>query len=371
MNKKRFLILISVFFISYLFFSTISAQEDSTTTDLSIEQTILESSVNSDIENIVDNAIISDESINTELEDLDGTIIEEPKNIPSGFGLMWQNFKQDLSLTFTFDKVKKAEKRLQYAEEKIKIANFIAEASDDPKVQEKAQKMIETANKHIAKIEENKDKLFDNIDDKKSRLLKNLATHQLNTEKVLEKLEDKIPVEKLEQFQIFRDKLAEKKDTFLEKIQDNANIPEDVKQKILDTKDTIEEKRIEREQTRLETKDLIQEIKSGNEEAKVELEQLRLQIKEEKQQRIEGLKLKKDQIIQDIKSGDESLKRQAIDAINKLNIENKIQNTKRIMEKKQIKADVKELKNDLKQEAKQIIRETQQIKKTNGNATGQ
>lgn len=353
MNTKKILILISVFFLSCLFSNFVSAQENSTTTDTNLVATST-----SDVEKIINEINSSNEIVSTDLQNLDGVNIKEPKNIPSKFGIMWQDFRHSLSLTFTFDKAKKAEKRLQYAEEKIKIANFIAGQSDNPKVQEKAQKMIEVASKHITKIEENKDKYLDNIDERKARLLKNLAIHKLNTEKVLEKMEDKIPAEKLEQFQNFRDKLAEKKDIFLEKIQSNSNIPDDVKQKITETQNAIEEKRVEREQIRLEMKDLIDNAKAGDQEVKNELEQKRTEIIQTKEQKIQELQNKKAEIIEDIKSGDENLKRQAILEMKKINLEQKIQNVEKVINKNEIKAQIIESRNNLKKEVKQMIQKS-------------
>ncbi|KKS68789.1 MAG: hypothetical protein UV40_C0045G0002 [Parcubacteria group bacterium GW2011_GWA1_42_7] len=179
-------------------------------------------------------AIIDSDNLDNETQDLEGVDLVKPNGIPTPFGLFWNNLKENISLAFTFDQTKKAEKRIFYAERKIQWAEYMAENSDDPKIQERAQKVIEQAQKHIDKIEANKEKLLEKMDDRKQRVLDNIARHEANKQIVLDKLEEKIPIEKLEQFEQMRQRLEERTENFIEKITQNSSIPEDVKERIIE-----------------------------------------------------------------------------------------------------------------------------------------
>lgn len=251
-----------------------------------------------------------DPVITGELQTLEGIATEEVKNIPSGFGLWWRDITERVSIALTFDPVKKAEKQLQIAEERTKIANYITENSTDPKTQEKAKAMLERANELTQKITEKKDELVKNGDEKTKRLLKNIARHQLNKEVVLEKLEDKVSPEQLEKFQEFRKQLKEKGDDVLEKIKDNPNIPEEVKNKIEEVQTKVAEIQEIREEFRAEQKVLLEEIKSGRQDAKKEFEDLRETKNQEMEVIKEAYKAERKEIIEKIESGDETAKEQ-------------------------------------------------------------
>ena len=55
-------------------------------------------------------------------EVLNGVSVSEQTNVPSGLGLWFRDWREKISLTLTFNPVKKAEKQLLFAEERIKIA---------------------------------------------------------------------------------------------------------------------------------------------------------------------------------------------------------------------------------------------------------
>lgn len=236
MNKRQFFIISSIVFSFVLLFNIVSAQEINTTSNV-------------------------DNSSDIKIQQLDNVKIKEISNIPNDFSILWKDLKNNLFLTFTFDKVKKAEKRLQFAEEKIRVANFITENSNDTKTQEKAKKMIEMADKQITKIEIQKDKLLNNVDEKTIHLLNNLSIHKSNTEKVLDKMEYKTPEAKLEQFQIFRKDLSENGNSFLVEAINNPNIPTSTKQIIINNQQRIEEKQLDKKEEKIDTKNLLQEVK--------------------------------------------------------------------------------------------------------------
>lgn len=219
-----------------------------------------------------------------ELETLEGVSVDEVKSIPSGFGFWWRNVKEWTSLAFTFDPVKKAEKQLKFAEGRARLADYIIENSDDSKVQEKAEKMLEKANQYMQKIEERKDVLIEKADERSQKLLNNIAKHYLNKERIMEKIEDKIPVEKIEQFQQFRQTTGELRQGFLDNLQNNSNVPQEVKDKISDVLSQVQNVHQVREEIRAQQKPLLEEIKAGNVEARQQFGELRQERQQKKTQ---------------------------------------------------------------------------------------
>ena len=81
--------------------------------------------------------------------------IEEVK-IPSSFGLFFQNLKENIVIAFTFSQDKKIEKRLQYAEDKIEIANKILNSSDTENLEKRSEaafSIMKNAEKHMNKVQ--------------------------------------------------------------------------------------------------------------------------------------------------------------------------------------------------------------------------
>lgn len=221
-----------------------------------------------------------------DLETLEGIEIEETKSIPTGFGFWWRDISEWTSLALTLDPVKKAEKQLKFAEERMKLADYIMQNSTDPKIQEKANNMLEKANQYMQKIEGRKDKLIEKADEKSRRLLDNVAKHYLNKERILEKIEDKISPEKIEEFQQMRETNREKQQNFLNNLQDNSNVPQEVKDRVENVLLRVKNMEETREEFRLQQKKVLDEMKTGevsNEEAKIQFEELR----QERQQKME------------------------------------------------------------------------------------
>lgn len=216
---------------------------------------------------------------------LDGIQVEDIKTIPTGFGLWWRGIKEQIKVVTTFDPVKKSELRLQYAQERMNIAQKIVESSIDAKVQERAQKVVESAQNMMTKIEENKAKWLANSDERVQRLLKNVATYQLNKENILNKIEEKIPADKMEKWDEMRDKLTEKGQGLLRAVE-NEKMPQAVKVHLEAVKNKINEQTQIVKEFQAEKKDLLEKAKSGDETAREELEKLQ----EEKKAKLEEVK---------------------------------------------------------------------------------
>ncbi len=320
-SKYRFLIISFVVLgLALSFANSVQAQENNET-----DQVLAES------------AILDDEP-----EDLEGVEITEVKSVPSNFGFWWRNIREWTSLALTLDPVAKSEKQLKFAEERMRLANYIIGNSADPKVQEKAQQMLEKANQYMQRIEEKKDDLAKRTDEKSQKLLRNITKHYLNKERVLEKIEDKLPPEKLEEFQELRQNYKERFEKILDDLQNNPNVPQEVKDRVADVLSQAKNIQQAREEFRTQQKDILEEIKAGSQEAREKLEELRQERKQNLEELREQFKDKRDEIIDRIKEGE----KEAVDELKELN--------------KDRQEDFAKIREEMKQKAEEIRREIQQ-----------
>ncbi|MFH1291629.1 MAG: DUF5667 domain-containing protein [bacterium] len=207
-------------------------------------------------------------------DELVGVDVKEVTKMPSGFGLWWQGAKEKIGLTFTFDPVKKAEKRIKYAEQRMKYAEYIVTNAKDTKKQEWADQMIEKAKEHMSKVEENKEEWINNTSARKNQLLKNIATYQVRKDKALDRIEAKLPEEKLEKFRDMREKTIENTRKFMIELNKNTNIPEEVKTHLKAVKEKVEEKHRIITQFQVDKRAVMQKVKSGEPGAEDKLKEL-------------------------------------------------------------------------------------------------
>lgn len=192
----------------------------------------------------------------------------------SGWGLFWFGVRERFSLLTTFDPVAKAQKALNFAEERQKIAEKLSTKTDDPKIQERLDKMLERAQQLEDKADSVKDKLLNNPDARAKLLLKNLLDFKANKEEMFSKLEEKLTPDQLEKLQTLKSQAEEKGKALLNALE-NSNIPEDVKAHLEEVKARIEAHQAEVKQFQDAQKALLDRIKSGDESAKEELKTLR------------------------------------------------------------------------------------------------
>ena len=294
--------------------------------------------------------------LDNELEPLDGIQVDEVKSVPSGFGFWWRNIREWTSLALTIDPVKKSEKQLKFAEERIRLADYIIQNSTDPKIQEKAQKMLEKANQHMQKIEDKKDDLIKKADEKSQKLLRNIAKHNLNKERILEKIEDKLPPEKVEEFQQLRKTFEEKRQNFLNDLQNNPNVSQEIKDKLTNVLSRIKDIQQTREEFRIQQKDILEKIKAGNKDAKDQFEKLREERKQNLEQLREQFKEQKEEIINKIKEGDKD----AVEELKGLNQERQRESAKIREAMKQKAGEIKEEIQLKRQEGRQQIQDNRE-----------
>lgn len=307
-----------------------------------------------------ESAVLSDEP-----EALESVQVSEPTSVPSSFGFWWRNWQERVSVALTLNPVKKAEKRLVFAEERVKLAEYIAQNSTDPKVQDKAQQMLVKANEYIQKIEDKKDDLVNSTDQRAKILLRNVVRHQVNQTLVLDKLEDKLPPEKLEQFQQFRERVETRQENFLQNLQNNPNILQEVKDKVSEVAARVEARVQERQEFRAEQKDLLNEIKAGNEQARTEFDVLRQDRQQQLQQVRQEFKEQRDEIINQAKENNSGVANDA-KAANDLKAANELKQL--IQEKtqavqginRQVKNKAQEIRVELKQNTQGVKQQLQE-----------
>jgi hypothetical protein len=234
-----------------------------------LAQTAEPATVSIDSLDSVEEAILAEE-----LETYDGIEVETIDKEPSRFGIFFRNIRDFISIGLTADPIKKAEKRLQVAEWRNQVAQKILESGGDEKVEQRAKKLLESSSGLIRKVEESKDKWAEIGGEKAEKLIKNIATHSLRKERVLDRIEEKIPEARLEQFQDIRNRATEQSRR-LETALGNVNIPDEVKLKLMQIKDMIEAKASNREAFKAERDTLLEARKNGDESASEKLQNLR------------------------------------------------------------------------------------------------
>ncbi|MFH1947202.1 MAG: hypothetical protein ABIJ23_03550 [Candidatus Magasanikbacteria bacterium] len=251
--------------------------------------------------------------------------LEEINKIPSGFGLWMRGFKERVAVVFTFDPVKKAEKQTRFAAERVHLAEYMLENSDDEKVQLRAEKVMEKAHRLVEKVEVKKEKWLERANGEKEKMLKNIATLQIRKEYTLDLLEEKIPEEKQEGLKKLREeglKINER----LVNVLENENISDEIKQHLQNVKDRIEAHAEEVKQFRDKKMELLQATKEGVEGAKIQLQELKQDKKEELEMVRMQYKENQEALKAAAEAGDE-------DAQNKLQIIKREQLRKQEMEK--------------------------------------
>lgn len=194
----------------------------------------------------------------------------------SGWSLFWRGVRERVSIALTLDPVKKAEKQVIFAEERVKIAEAIAEKSDDPSVQARAQKMIERASQLMEKVEAKKEKWLEKKDERAEKLLERAANQYAVREKVMEKLEAKLAPEQLEKFEALKVRAVENNQRLLNAIQ-NPNISEETKAHLEEIKARVEDHAADVKAFRDANQELLEKAAAGDEAARTELKQVQQQ----------------------------------------------------------------------------------------------
>ncbi|MFH1582708.1 MAG: hypothetical protein ABIB72_00105, partial [Candidatus Falkowbacteria bacterium] len=194
--------------------------------------------------------------------------------------------------------------------------------------------------------------------DKVKTLMSNLSLHYANKERVMEKLEDKLPPEQLEQFQKLRQDVETRTTRFLNNLTENENVPAKVKEKIMQVKARVEEKLKVREEFRAEQKDILEEIKAGSEAAKEQFQRLREEKLQTMEQAREQFKIEAQGIIDQVKTG-------IPEAVEKLKQLNQTRQEEMKNLQQNIKTEAQEIKSELQGNKQQNLNQLKQIREEN------
>ncbi len=228
--------------------------------------------------------------------------------LPSDFGLWWQELKETISLGLTFDPVKKAEKALNYAENRMELAERFASRVNKPETQEKAEAMIEKAQSFMRKIESNQNRwIMADEEEKKTRLMKNLADYQVQKEEMLNRMEENLNEEQKDRFNELREKGLEISGRLMNALE-NDNIPEEVQTQLGDIKLRIEAHAAQIKNYIETRKELREKIKSGNQEAIEELKNLNEQRREEMKAGVKNMMQNQEQIREKVQEAGEAMR---------------------------------------------------------------
>lgn len=205
---------------------------------------------------------------------LHGVKVEEPRQIPSFLGLWWRGVREQAILLLTFDPVEKAEKQLQFAEERQRLAEFIVAHAANPALQARAESLMQGAENLFKKLEEKKDSWVGVQSERVERLLNNIASHEIRRDRVFDDLENTLSPEELERVQALRAESLARGSRLLNAI-NNEHIPADIREHLQMVKDRIEEHAMEVRAFSVERSALQTRVREGDNEARAQLEDLR------------------------------------------------------------------------------------------------
>lgn len=362
-NIAKYLLVLGVFALILAPSASFAETED--TTDPETEEVVEEVAEDTESEETVEEEVEEDLE-EDDYEDLD--LEETPTEPPSNFGLWFRNVREQLSLTFTFDPAKKAEKHVKFAEERMALAELMS-SSSVPEVRARAEAMVAKATKFMENVEKNRER-WEKVKDNKhvQKILRNAATFELRSEQRLDRIEAGLPVEELEKFQELRDASVARGKRLLNAI-NNENVPERVRAHLQNIKDRIDVRAEERDVLKTRKANLMKDVKAGGAEARERLQNFYRDLKAKSAERREDVKERKAEV-QELKAeareGDEEAKAKLEDIKKKgqevrANIKEKAQQLRsKVQERKEV---LKEKAADGNPKAKQKLKEIKKVEK--------
>lgn len=112
-------------------------------------------------------------------------VVDQPTEIPNT--LLWKKVGQKISLFFTFDPVKDAQKRVEFAEENMLLAEFIVQNRSRDSHDKMVTDLVNSANSYISSIQRDISGFVERADEDQGvrMVLQNMATHIQNKQKAL------------------------------------------------------------------------------------------------------------------------------------------------------------------------------------------
>jgi len=198
--------------------------------------------------------------------------ISEPKVLPDSPFYFLKNWGRTIRLFFAFNRVRKAELRLKFANEKIVEAEKLVELKRNPKAIEKVLASFENDIDEISKLSGEELKQFS----------EKLVHQQLLHQKILQRLETQVPPEVLDKIKAQREKHLEKFSQVMQKVEAKEKIAERLENEL----EKIKGSKF-KEFKNLETLDDIEE--KMPEDVKQKIEEKREQMTEKFREKLEGM----------------------------------------------------------------------------------
>ncbi len=290
----------------------------------------------------VDETLLTDSIIETENGDVvvvDDTFVDEDlvdvTEVPSGFGLWWRNVREQVSVSFTLDPLKKAEKQLRFAEERRQIFEAMIEDAETDEQRVRAEKQLEKSQEYLEKVEERRDKWANATEVERAEMIQqNIEKSHIRRENLFDRLEEKLPAERIAKLQEMRVKAEERGQKLLENIEQKEGLTSEQKARMILIREHVAEKKEELNIIKEARTQLEEDLKDASpEERKASMEafqeERRANIKEQQDQ-VQELLEKRKKLTEELKvkasTGDEDaqLKLERVEQVNK-NIVQKVE----------------------------------------------
>ncbi|HKK54522.1 MAG TPA: hypothetical protein VJ926_03320 [Patescibacteria group bacterium] len=171
----------------------------------------------------------SKESVNlSEFKNMILEVSADNTDTVNNLQIFWHDLKDTIDLAFTFNKTKKIEKELKYAEKRIRWANVLSSFDSQDK-KDLAFELSAKADEYVNNIVDRSDNIFNEVDEREKNILENILIHQDNKAKVWENLESSIAVENSEDFMRIREQVERKQQDFMETMASNNGLSDDLR----------------------------------------------------------------------------------------------------------------------------------------------
>lgn len=211
--------------------------------------------------------------------------------------LFWQGVKEQLSLLVAVDPVVKAEKLTEFAKQRMEMADALAiQAKDNPKLQKRAEQMMEKAVEFMQKIDDKKEVIAAKQTERAKQALQRAAEQSLKRQEIINRLEQRLTPESMQKLEELRTRGLENSQRLINAI-GNENISTTTKARLEDIKARIEAHLAETKAFVQEKKDLLEKAQSGDTEAIDQLKKLR----QERLKNMEERRLQTEKLMQEKK----------------------------------------------------------------------
>lgn len=112
--------------------------------------------------------------------------------LPTRLGEFLRSFRERIATAFTFNAVKKADKQILYAEERINIAEQILENSDSEQAQVMAQKMVNRSQTLIERAQKKKERWNTKVEAKQKRIAERIERQEQRRQEVMNKIKNRL-----------------------------------------------------------------------------------------------------------------------------------------------------------------------------------